>query len=97
MRKLLLAVCLAGLAGCADRLVGPEAQQAARAYGSQASSAPILAFLNGVEIDPASLKTLEASLIDSVHVLKGPRFKRAYPERAIDKQGAIFVYTRRAK
>src|SRR4051794_31211145 len=97
MRKLFLTLSLFALSGCADKLVGPEAQAAAREYQGASRDIgpngpmqpPPLILVNGVEQDTAALMKLDADRIESIEVFKGPKAIQLYGDRA--EKGVIVI------
>ena len=84
-------VALALVVGCAETLVGPEAQSAAREYQSKAidDDRIPLVFVNGKEVSVDSMRKFPTHLIESVSVLKGAKALQDYGERA--RNGVILV------
>ena len=82
-------------AGCAERLIGPAAQSAAREYQSKSTPAdktPLI-LVDGKEMSADSLRHFPADLVESVEVVKGPRSIDLYGARA--QHGVILVRTKR--
>jgi TonB-dependent SusC/RagA subfamily outer membrane receptor len=93
--RLAIPLALVVVAGCAEKLVGPDAQAAAREYQSK-SIAPDktpLVFVDGKELPADSLRRFAADQIESVEVLKGPKAIGLYGARA--QNGVIYVVTKR--
>ena len=95
MRKLLLSLSLVGLAACADKLTGPEAQAAVAAHRDDVPASGVLVFVNGAEISLDSAQKIDAAHIESVEVKKGKAALAIYGERA--SKGAIFVTLKQGK
>ena len=94
MRKSILALSLAALAACADKLTGPEARSAAAAYQAPAIAPKTRVFVNGVERDMGFLRTVNRELIDSILI---DVTKRVVADGTDSQTSEIRVFLRPAK
>ena len=92
MRKIALLLSLVALTACAEKLTGPEAQEAVVAYRDQVIATQPLIFVNGVEADTGTVRKLDELNIESIEVIKGKAAVAQYGERAA--KGVILVKTK---
>jgi bla regulator protein blaR1 len=94
--RIAVVATLLAVSACAERLTGPDAQQAARDYQSKtiaADKTPIL-FLDGTEVTADVVRTFPADSIASVEVIKGGKALEKYGSRA--QNGVILIVSKRA-
>lgn len=83
MRKLVALFSLVSLAACAEKLTGPEAQQAVRVHRNEAATMQgVVILVDGVEVDTAYINKLDEKRIESVEVFKGREVRERFGNRA---------------